>query len=223
MYVGSRSSEHARVVMFHSSVSRYEETKSVIYNISKNPEESPLRVVLSTVALGMRADLRHVKTAIHAGPPQNIEAYIQQIGRAGISGIQAEAVLYFNNSDLGHPSIKKTMKEYCRNSECRRKSLNMYFGCDNENCALSQCCDACHLDLKLQWTFDAILSSMQKAVLRDKLVQLLSDMNCVLEPFIVERIIFDAHLYNSPSLLVSEFGLQEVFSVRITSMLTSFL
>lgn len=99
----------------------------------------------------------------------------------------------------------------------------MYFGCDNENCALSQCCDACQPDLKLQWTFDAILTSMQKAVLHDKLVQLLSYMNCMLDPFIVERIVFDAHLYNSPSLLVSEFGLQEVFSVRIASMFTSFL
>jgi superfamily II DNA helicase RecQ len=56
------------------------QTKSAIYkNIAKNPEESPLRVVISTVALGMGADLRHVKTVIHAGPPQNLEGTMKYI------------------------------------------------------------------------------------------------------------------------------------------------
>ena len=150
-------------------------------------------------------------------------AYIQQIGRAGRSGIQAEAVLYFNNSDVGHPSIKKTMKEFCKGSQCRRKCLNLYFGCKNEDCDISQCCDICQPDLKLQWTFDAILTSMQKAALRDKLNLILIEMNCVLDPFIMERIVYDAHIYKSSTLLISEFGLQDALSVRIASVLTSYL
>lgn len=51
-------------------------------------------------------------------------AYVQQIGRAGRSGVQAETILYINNSDLDQPSVKKPMKEYCKNvSVCRMKEL----------------------------------------------------------------------------------------------------
>lgn len=54
----------------------------------------------------------------------SITAYVQQIGRAGRSGVQAEGILYINYSDLDHPSVKKAMKEYCKNvSVCRMKEL----------------------------------------------------------------------------------------------------
>lgn len=39
--------------------------------MAKNPQDSPLRVVIATVALGMGADLRYVSQVIHAGPPKN--------------------------------------------------------------------------------------------------------------------------------------------------------
>ncbi|XP_062599602.1 probable ATP-dependent DNA helicase RecS, partial [Saccostrea cucullata] len=74
MFEGAKNIKNARVMMFHSSIGKYEETKDMIYkNISKHPNETPLRVVISTIALGMGADLRNVRTVIHAGPPQNIE------------------------------------------------------------------------------------------------------------------------------------------------------
>lgn len=47
--------------------------RSYLQKHFKNPAETPLRVVISTIGLGMGADLRHVKTDTHAGPPQNIE------------------------------------------------------------------------------------------------------------------------------------------------------
>lgn len=78
-----------------------------------------------------------------------LTAYIQQIGRAGRSGIEAEGILYFNNSDIGNPSVKKTMKEYCRNvTECRRKVLKRYFGCDDETVL-----NNCQPELLVLWKF----------------------------------------------------------------------
>lgn len=38
-----------------------------------SPEKSPLKLVFTTIALGMGADLRHVVRVIHVGPPKNLE------------------------------------------------------------------------------------------------------------------------------------------------------
>ena len=37
-------------------------------------EESAIRLIFASVALGMGADLRHVKRVIHAGPPTSLES-----------------------------------------------------------------------------------------------------------------------------------------------------
>lgn len=38
-----------------------------------SPEKSPLKLVFTTIALGMGADLCHVVRVIHVGPPKNLE------------------------------------------------------------------------------------------------------------------------------------------------------
>lgn len=40
---------------------------------SISPQESPLKLVFTTIALGMDADLRHEVRVIHVGPPKNLE------------------------------------------------------------------------------------------------------------------------------------------------------
>jgi hypothetical protein len=37
-------------------------------------ERSTIRLIIASVALGMGADLRHVKRVIHAGPPTSLES-----------------------------------------------------------------------------------------------------------------------------------------------------
>ncbi|XP_061166052.1 ATP-dependent DNA helicase Q1-like [Saccostrea echinata] len=120
---GHKCAENLRVVMLHSALEKGDELKDIIFkNLAKDPIESPLKVVIATVALGIGVDLRYVAQVIHACPPQNLEAYIQHIGRGGQnSEMQCEAILYFNSSDLGCLNISKEIKEYCRNDTlCRR-------------------------------------------------------------------------------------------------------
>jgi ATP-dependent DNA helicase RecQ len=62
--------------------------------ISELKSENPkLRLIFSTVALGMGLDARCIVRGIHCRPPTTLEKYIQEIGRAGRSDQSCTAVL----------------------------------------------------------------------------------------------------------------------------------
>ena len=57
-------------------------------------------VMVATIAFGMGVDKPDVRYVIHADPPASIEAYWQEIGRAGRDGAPAEGVTLYASSDL---------------------------------------------------------------------------------------------------------------------------
>src|SRR5207248_1928913 len=59
-----------------------------------------LRVVCATNAFGMGIDRPDVEAVIHADIPGSIEAYYQEIGRAGRDGRPATATLLWNYADV---------------------------------------------------------------------------------------------------------------------------
>ena len=66
-------------------------TKSKIMELFTNP--SQLRIVIATIAFGMGIDCPDVHQNIHLGPPDDLESYIQETGRAGRNGNTAYATL----------------------------------------------------------------------------------------------------------------------------------
>ena len=60
-----------------------------------------LDVVVATNAFGMGIDKPDVRTIVHASAPESLDAYYQEVGRAGRDGAPAEAVLFFRPEDLG--------------------------------------------------------------------------------------------------------------------------
>ncbi|MGI4827836.1 MAG: RecQ family ATP-dependent DNA helicase [Janthinobacterium lividum] len=58
-----------------------------------------LDVVVATVAFGMGVDKADVRTVIHAALPGSVEAYYQEIGRAGRDGLPARTVLLHGFAD----------------------------------------------------------------------------------------------------------------------------
>jgi ATP-dependent DNA helicase RecQ len=60
-----------------------------------------LDVVVATTAFGMGIDKANVRYVYHHAISESLDAYYQEIGRAGRDGAPAEAVLFFRTEDLG--------------------------------------------------------------------------------------------------------------------------
>lgn len=82
------------------------------------------RIMVATKGFGMGIDKPNIRLVLHRTPPVNLEAYIQEAGRAGRDGDFADVVLYYAN---------KTNEEYCsdkeiQDEECRSdKEIQEFF------------------------------------------------------------------------------------------------
>jgi ATP-dependent DNA helicase RecQ len=58
-------------------------------------------VVVATTAFGMGVDKPNVRFVLHDVPSDSVDAYFQEVGRAGRDGAPASAVLFYRQEDLG--------------------------------------------------------------------------------------------------------------------------
>ncbi|MEM9147859.1 MAG: DNA helicase RecQ [Pseudomonadota bacterium] len=132
-------------------------------------------VMVATVAFGMGIDKPDIRYVVHADLPKSIEAYYQEIGRAGRDGAPAETLALYGADDIrlrraqidesAAPDDRKradharlnALLALAESPVCRRQPLLGYFGeIPGEPCGN---CDIC---LDPPPTFDATIAA-QKA------------------------------------------------------------
>jgi ATP-dependent DNA helicase RecQ len=115
-------------------------------------------VVVATVAFGMGIDKPDVRFVMHADLPGSVEAYYQEIGRAGRDGLPADTLMLYGMGDIrlrrmqieegNAPDAQKRIERQrlnalvalCESPRCRRQTLLAYFGEEVSPCGN---CDFC--------------------------------------------------------------------------------
>jgi ATP-dependent DNA helicase RecQ len=127
--------------------------------------EGELEIVVATNAFGMGIDRPDVRAVVHLAPPGSIEAYYQEVGRAGRDGESAIGQMLVGPGDLARRraliesdgsmegpggeaarhrwALFLELMRFVEGGSCRHDAVLRYFGDEAETLAGCGRCDVC--------------------------------------------------------------------------------
>ncbi len=152
-----------RAAAYHAGLSA-----SVREEVNQRFADRSLDVVVATNAFGMGIDRPDIRTVVHVQAPGSVEAYYQEVGRAGRDGQPAHGVLLTSSGDLGlrrrligfsggrdpggDPDPAHVQQQwrlfldlmrYVEAGSCRHDFILRYFGDEQETLGGCGHCDVC--------------------------------------------------------------------------------
>lgn len=138
---------------YHAGLSTDERMK-----IQQKFMDNKINTIVATIAFGMGINHRNIRLVVQYGCSNNIEAYYQEIGRAGRDGENSDCYMYYSaqdfrlnrfflselqdqeKKDYRESEIVK-MEKFVYSTDCRRKLILNHFGEEHNGKCMN--CDNC--------------------------------------------------------------------------------
>lgn len=151
-----------RTAAYHAGLSA-----AVREDVNERFADRSLDVVVATNAFGMGIDRADIRTVVHVQAPGSVEAYYQEVGRAGRDGQPAHGLLLTSSGDLGlrrrligigggqadhgletsyaqqQWRLFLDLMRYVEAGSCRHDFILRYFGDEQETLGGCGHCDVC--------------------------------------------------------------------------------
>jgi ATP-dependent DNA helicase RecQ len=156
------STQGVRALPYHAGLD--DQTRARNQNAFARDE---VNVVVATVAFGMGIDKSNVRFVVHRDMPRSIEAWYQEIGRAGRDGLASDCVVLYSWADvIAYDAFLDEIGDIEQRDETRDRTISLFRLLDRSGCrhqalvgyfdetipACGQACEAC-LGLSLDDVF----------------------------------------------------------------------